>query len=255
MRKIALLTCATLLSSCGFSMGNGGSITSSHQIHVSVHQSFNTSANPSVSVSNVSGNISVTGWAQSKVQIDIDKYGEKSSDIANSEIVIDHTSDDVSVKTQYARGMNRRGGEVYYTLHIPKDAQLKIENVSGGETIQGVAGTLDAQTVSGRITADSLTTDTKAQTTSGRISLEFATAPKNGTIKAQTVSGPITLIIPAGINADVETASVAGGFRSDFPSVLAKKQDVGSKASGTIGSGGTTIKLETVSGSIELRKK
>lgn len=252
-RTIALLSCAFLATGCGFSMGN--SITSSHNVHESAHQTFNTSATPTVDVTNVSGDISVTGWSQPKVQIDIDKYGENQSDIANSEIVIDHTSDEVSVKTQYARGTGHRGGEVYYTLHVPKDARLKIENVSGGESVKGVAGKLDAQTVSGRITADSLTTDTDAQTTSGRISLEFATAPKNGTVKAQTVSGAITVVMPADISADVQTESVAGGFTSDFPSVRAEKKDVGSKASGTIGSGGTAIKLQTVSGSITLRKK
>lgn len=252
-RTIALLSCAFLVTGCGFSMGT--STTSSHKVHESAHQAFDTSASPSVAVENVSGDISVIGWPQSKVQIDIDKYGENSSDIANSEIVIDHTNDDVTIKTQYARGVGHRGGEVYYTIHVPKDAQLKIENVSGAETIKGVAGRVDAQTVSGRITADSLTTDTNVQTTSGRISLEFAQSPKNGTVKAQTVSGQITIAMPADINADVQTESVAGAFTSDFPSVRAQKQDVGSKASGTIGSGGTTIKLQTVSGSITLRKK
>jgi len=256
-RTITVLTCGLFLAGCNVDFGNGGNITSSRNVHQAVRQSFATSANPSVSVDNVAGDITVTGWSQPRVRIDVDKYGENQSDLANSEIVIDHSSDDVSIKTQYARSgpQRRRGGQVYYTLHVPQGAQLKIRNVSGAESVSGVAGKLDAETVSGKITADSLTSDTNAQTTSGRISLTFVKAPQNGSIKAETVSGRVTLTVPANISATVDAGSVSGDFSSDFPSVRPEKRDVGSKASGTIGSGGTTIKLGTVSGGIELRKK
>jgi len=247
------LTCAFFAAGCNAHFGS--SVTSSHDLHDTARQTFATSATPHVSVDNVSGNITVTGWNQPRVQIDIVKYGAVQSDLANTEIVIDHSDTDVSIKTQYPSQVHARGGEVYYTLHIPSGSQLSLENVSGAESVTGVTGKLDAHTVSGKISADSLTTDAKAETTSGAVELAFAKAPQNGAITAKTVSGRVSVTVPANISARVDASSVSGGFTSDFPDVHAKKQDVGSKASGTIGSGGTTINMETVSGAIELRKK
>ncbi|MBV9270894.1 MAG: DUF4097 family beta strand repeat protein [Candidatus Eremiobacteraeota bacterium] len=257
-RTIAIIACALLAAACSQN-GEGGRITDSHKVHQSVHQSFASSSSPAISISNTSGNISVSGWSQPRVQIDVDKYGENQSDLANSEIVIDHSPDEISIKTHYANGTRgfaprQRGGEVYYTLHVPKDSQLKIRNVTGDESATGVGGKFDAQSVSGEIKADSLTTDADVSTTSGSISLAFAKSPQNGSINVRTVSGPIAVRVPANIGATVDAGSVSGDFSTDFPSVRPQKRDVGSKASGTIGSGGTTIKLGTVSGGIELRK-
>ena len=67
------------------------------------------------------------------------------------------------------------------------------------------------------------------------------------------MNGSITLDLPADLSADVDAETVNGRISVDFPlggNVHQTKREL----RGTIGSGGRLLDLETVNGSITLRK-
>ncbi|HYY93881.1 MAG TPA: DUF4097 family beta strand repeat-containing protein, partial [Pyrinomonadaceae bacterium] len=66
-------------------------------------------------------------------------------------------------------------------------------------------------------------------------------------------NGSIDLTFPAGLNADFEAQTLNGQISTDFPLTV---QGTFSRRhmSGTIGSGGRELRLETVNGSVRLRR-
>ena len=74
-----------------------------------------------------------------------------------------------------------------------------------------------------------------------------------GPLSFKTVNGGITVELPASVAADVHAETVNGGIETDFP-LTVKGKCVGRRIDGTIGAGGRRLELETVNGSITLRK-
>ena len=71
-------------------------------------------------------------------------------------------------------------------------------------------------------------------------------------LEFSTVSGDITIRLPAGIDTDVRFSSLSGDFDSDFDlsDRTEKGRWIGSRVRGTIGDGGRTLRLKTVSGDV-----
>jgi len=72
-------------------------------------------------------------------------------------------------------------------------------------------------------------------------------------LRFNTVNGSVTVLLPAGANADVEAATVNGSLESDFPLTIQGRFS-NRRMRGTIGDGGHLLKLETVNGSVTIRR-
>jgi hypothetical protein len=76
-----------------------------------------------------------------------------------------------------------------------------------------------------------------------------------GDLEFRTVSGDITLWLPADFSANVEFSSLSGDFDTDFDMDIQNERErrwVGSKVEGTIGGGGRDLSFNTVSGDVSL---
>ncbi len=106
--------------------------------------------------------------------------------------------------------------------------------------------------VSGDVSADGLRSDVHANTINGDIYTDW------GALEFHTVSGDITLWLPAGIDTDVDFGSLSGDLDSDFDITMTGRQSrrwVGSEVEGHIGSrGARSLSLNTVSGDVRLRR-
>jgi len=75
---------------------------------------------------------------------------------------------------------------------------------------------------------------------------------------ARTVSGDITLVLPADLDTKIEFESLSGDLTSDFDVRLRSQEDdrlVGVRIKGTIGDGGRRLSFKTVDGDIGLQRK
>ena len=72
----------------------------------------------------------------------------------------------------------------------------------------------------------------------------------------RTVNGSITVELPEGAGAEVRAQTLHGRIETDFPVTVmhVKRRFVGYKLEGTIGKGGPLLELETVNGSIRVRR-
>ena len=93
----------------------------------------------------------------------------------------------------------------------------------------------------------------EAETVNGSIKAKMGNAAWNGTLTLKSVNGSIQVELPDDLSADVRFKSVNGRISSDFPLTISGGF-VGHSAQGRIGNGGRELSVETVNGSVELKK-
>src|SRR5437660_1148549 len=90
-------------------------------------------------------------------------------------------------------------------------------------------------------------------TVNGEVVVSLGRATWSDALEFRTVNGGITLDLPAGLSTEVRATTVNGDIQTDFPLMVTGRLGP-RRLHGTIGSGGRRLALETVNGSIRLRK-
>ncbi len=82
-----------------------------------------------------------------------------------------------------------------------------------------------------------------------------ATVGSDGTgpLNFETVNGSVTVTLPGGLNADFSAETVNGSITTDFP-IQVQGRMTPRSLRGQIGSGGRELHVETVNGSVRLRR-
>lgn len=248
--RVGVLFLAASLSACGISMGEN--VTSSRKMHQHLAQSFALNPNADVTIKNIAGSIDVSAWSMPQIDVSIDKYGETQRDLDNTSVAIDHSADTFSAGVQYRE--NERGGSVEYHVRVPAGVKLRVENISGPITVAGVSGALVLKDVSGSIRATGLASDASVDSVSGGVRLSFTKLGQGQSVNVKAVSARITIDAPPTASAAVTAKTISGPIRSQFPGVHAERGNVGMSADGSIGKGEATLKIEAVSGSIDIDK-
>ena len=142
--------------------------------------------------------------------------------------------------------------DVHFVVKVPVGVGFVARTVNGSVDADGIGGDVDAHTVNGaiRVSAKGLA---QAETVNGSIKATLGRSDGTEPLDFKTVNGSISIDLPANSNANVRAATVNGDIDTDFP--LTVKGHLTSKSlSGTLGAGGRALNLETVNGSIRLRK-
>jgi hypothetical protein len=151
------------------------------------------------------------------------------------------------------RGRDRNDDvAVEFIVRVPAGVRLDITTVNGGLEIRGATSVVEANTVNGGIRAESSGGPVNANTVNGDIEVRMGNSG-NQDLNFETVNGSIEVYVPDGLNAEVEMRTVNGRVGSDFPMTVSGRINP-RRIRATIGSGGRRISLETVNGSVELRK-
>jgi len=219
-------------------------------------------------ISNITGNIDVTRATGRTAEISVTKTVRR-GDGTLVKAIMEESGSTVHVCTIYlTRDPNRhtcngdnnnssRGDNVqvdmHYTVRVPGGVELVVDDVIGNVTASGTDTDVKLETVTGDISFDG-SGATSLETVNGKIVARFSRADWEGSMSVNTVNGSLELTFPASLSADVKGETVNGSIESDFPITVEK--GFGPKSfSGRIGSGGRRLSLETVNGSITLRKR
>ena len=221
-------------------------------------QTFPLKAGGYLSLENLNGDVTIEGWKKNEVSIRAIKKG-KSKDLDRIKIVVDvdkyHGRDWIHIDTQYD-AFSSNSGRVDYTIKAPSGAILEdIELVNGNLMITGVTGYLSLGTVNGSITATGMAGSAWVETVNGNLDLSFDKMSDGQSVDLESVNGAILLRIPAKANAHVDAETLNGDISSEFGLTVEKGRWVGRSMEGLLGSGGARITLETVNGSIEIKKR
>jgi len=130
--------------------------------------------------------------------------------------------------------------------------------VNGALSIRGARGEVDANTVNGevRIVGGGPVERAQLESVSGSIYFEGPLAP-HADLRAQTVSGGVELALPANVAADFTVNTFSGSIDTDFGSATYRtgRHSPEKELTFSTGGGGAKVAIETLSGSVRLRKR
>jgi len=149
-------------------------------------------------------------------------------------------------------GVKKNDVAVRFMVQLPRSIPIDASTVNGGLQIEGVSAPVQAATVNGRIAVSTSTGPVQATTVNGSIEANMQSLT-SGDVRLTTVNGSVSAGLPLQINANIDAETVNGRVETDFPVKIMGKISP-RHLRGTIGSGGPTLKLITVNGSISLHE-
>jgi putative adhesin len=149
-------------------------------------------------------------------------------------------------------GVQKNDVAVRFTVHLPRGVRIDVSTANGEVAIEGAAAPVVANTLNGRVLVHTSVGPVKASTLNGSIEAAMD-ALTGGDIELETKNGSITAMLPGSLNAVVDASTMNGRVETDFPLQLSGKISP-RHVRGTIGSGGMTLRLRTVYGSVTIRR-
>ncbi len=157
-------------------------------------KTFNVGANGSLKLSNVSGDVKVTGGGGTEIKVEAKIHGKGKTD-AEARAQFDSVKVDmrqngnrVDVETTHER--NSRAW-VDYTVVVPTGASIDVRSVSGDVIVSEIGGSARAETVSGDVTATGLAQVAALRSVSGDVRATGLSS--NGAVSFNSVSGDVTV--------------------------------------------------------------
>jgi DUF4097 and DUF4098 domain-containing protein YvlB len=227
-------------------------------------QTYPLSRNGNVSVANVNGSITVEAWDRDEVRLEATKIADSRETLAEVEIVVDSTSDSLSVKADYKswkwndkRNDNRnRRLQVEFRLSVPRTAVLnEIETVNGSVTVSNFTNVTKISAVNGNVNAANLRGAANLSTVNGTVNADFDRVEPGSKISLVTVNGQVNLVLPSDVSATLKADTLNGNISNDFGLPVRKGQYVGRDLYGRLGGGEAQIKLNSVNGGLTVKRK
>jgi hypothetical protein len=151
-------------------------------------------------------------------------------------------------------GGRHESWSVSYRLDVPTPTPLSLRSTNGGISIDNVNSRVEFRTVNGGVNLSRIGGDVEGATSNGGISVELDGSTWHGAgLDVHTTNGGVRLMIPERYSAHLETGTVNGSVRIDFP--IGVQGPIGRSITADLGSGGPTLRIRTSNGGVRVTKK
>jgi DUF4097 and DUF4098 domain-containing protein YvlB len=202
------------------------------------------------------GGVTVRGWdrneifVRAKIQTWADTDAEAQA--LAGQIRIDTGGANIHAEGPETR--DQQGWAVSFEVSVPRNSNLSLKAHNGGIGISEVRGQIEFSTMNGGVSLRRLAGKVKGQTMNGGLSIDLVGNGWDGEgVDVSTTNGGVTLSIPENYSARLETGTVNGGLKTDFPVTL--QGEVKRELSLDLGSGGQTIRAMTTNGGVSIKRK
>lgn len=181
----------------------------------------------------------------------------------NAGFVVEELNNHVKFETEF----NRPG--LHVQVRVPRQTSLKLDCLNGGPiTVSGVSGTHELANTNGSIYATDISGSVVAETTNGSIEVSLLEVTPDTPMAFSTTNGSIDVTFPAAYRATATIDPGRGATYTDFDFKVdnaparvetragerGKRIEVKREVRGTINGGGPSLRVETINGSIYIRK-
>ncbi len=255
-----------------------------------LEQRFEVGAPASLKLSNIRGPINIQTGEDGLIVVTALKMLNSGNAERTSILMHQEDSGRVILKTEYQNPVTdwfnlNKPCKVEYTLQVPKNTHLDVNNISGSITVGAVDGEIQLSAISGSLNLSNLTGPLKLSTVSGAINahnlrgvldvnavsgqvrvtesnlVEARVKTVSGSIVVETpltdgpyafkgVSGKLTLIVPAETACVAIYKSVSGRLKTSLP--ITQDHREGSRGWLEIQGGGPEVTYKSVSGSFKI---
>jgi hypothetical protein len=227
-------------------------------------------AGKTIEIRGINGSITASATGGREVRVAATKRARR-SDVASVEIRVEEHEDGVTICAVYPNqrssegcdgdsNRNRRDRnheendvEVDFTVEVPANVRFAGRTVNGDVEATGLTADAEITTVNGNAEV-STRGMAEATTVNGDVIARVGRADWTGPAEFTTVNGSVTVTLPASVNADVSASTVNGDISTDFP-LTVRGRFGPRRLTGTIGSGGRSLSLKTVNGSIAIERE
>ncbi|HEY3350163.1 MAG TPA: DUF4097 family beta strand repeat-containing protein [Thermoanaerobaculia bacterium] len=226
-------------------------------------------AGESVRVDTYKGSVKVMTWDRAEVaveaRIEADDSCGSPKDAARwvdqTRVVIEKRHGGVSITSDYDALEQTSGWFggctarpfVRYTIHMPKDAPLRIKDYKSDLIVKDLAADLDVNTYKGHLDVSGFSGGLRIETYKGEVNAGIVRLA--GDVSAGTYKGSIVLHLPGTAGFELSAESGRGSLNVEFPAETGRgSHRRGLVARGAVNGGGPRVSLKTDKGSIALRK-
>ena len=190
------------------------------------------------------------------VRFEVKKFGASEEDVLICALWGENAScDERSYRNRNNdRGRNRNEVNVEFRVRVPKGVKVAAFSTNGEVSVDGVDSEVDAATVNGAVLVRSAGGPVSANTVNGNVRATMGRFPLTTDLSFSSINGTVIAEFSDDLNADVELSTVNGRFLTDFPVTISGRIDP-RRLRATLGKGGPRVRLSTVNGNVELRKR
>jgi DUF4097 and DUF4098 domain-containing protein YvlB len=198
------------------------------------------------------GGVSVKAWDRGDILVrsQVNAQGESDGDAraTGAQVIVHAAGQQVS-----ADGLAGKSWSVSYEIFVPRQTDLAIKAHNGGIHLQQIQGNIQFQTQNGGVHLSGLGGMVKGTTTNGGVHVELAGTRWSGQgLDVQTTNGGVHVELPANYGAHIESSTVNGGLKSEFPELVRDRRQ--RSVSADINGGGPTVRIVTTNGGVTIQK-
>lgn len=143
---------------------------------------------------------------------------------------------------------------VDFEVRLPKGVNVGAWSVNGEVSVDGATGEVEAGSVNGSVDATSSGGPVQARSVNGTVHARMGKIGGSEDLDFSSVNGNVIAEFGEDIDAQIELSTVNGRFQTDWPVTITGRVDP-RHLRATVGKGGRRIRLSTVNGNVELRKR
>ncbi len=229
----------------------------SYKLHEDVHKTFDVGKTPRLSLSNINGDVEVTGGSGTTIDVQAVKSADSQETLDDIDVSIEQNGNDVRVKVDYKHHDewdNDSPSRVDITVQVPRGTRLEgVSLVNGGLTLNDIEGRIEASSVNGSVKGEKLAGNLDLSTVNGDVSLTVSGGMES--IKLHSVNGTVSLSLPRNVDANLSASTIHGDISGSREFHAEEGHFVGSSLTSVIGKGGGHIDLNTVNGDIRIHRE
>jgi DUF4097 and DUF4098 domain-containing protein YvlB len=220
-------------------------------------------------IKGVNGGIKAVAASGSEVRVQVTKRARRNDPDDVRMVVVEHGGG-VTICALYPNRADREPNEcaageggrnsvqnndvsVEWEIQVPRGVNLTARTVNGSIEATGLSGTTLARTVNGGVRV-STSGVAQASTINGSIDATLGSSDWQDELEFESTNGSVVVSFTGDLNAQVDASTVTGSIETDFP-LEVRGRFMNRRISGTVGTGGRTLSLQTVNGRIELRRR
>ena len=255
----------TGLTGCGIHAGETGiSFSLGREADSTFEWSGQVAEGQWLEIKGINGNLNAMPASGNTITVIATRSGFRSDPNEVEIVVVEHadgvticavypsTGDQANECTPGAGGRNStRNNDVKVTfdVQVPAGVRFAGRMVNGSIRANDLNAEILARTVNGSVRL-STARGASAKTVNGSITASFGETSWEGEAIFETVNGSVRVDLPEGVDADVEMRTASGRITTDVP--IATTRSSRRHVAGTLGAGGSELRLKTVNGSITL---
>lgn len=202
------------------------------------------------------GSVRVKGWDKNEIflraqiqgfgknQADADYYGQQARVVVNG----------TTIRGEGAQLRGDGGWSISYEVFVPRRSDLSLKGNNGSLRVNDVSGNIELNTSNGSVSLSNVGGNVRGGTVNGSVNVELEGASWQGEgLDLRTTNGAVKLVLPDNFNAHLETRTVNGGIRFDFPVTVVGKID--HEINTNLGAGGPPIRVQTTNGGVSIKRK